>query len=147
MFKHLLVPVDGSELSVRAMDVSIELARSLGARITGFVAEPDLPMSAISTNPSVFSDQVKAHEVKSEAHAHAVLAKFSQRAEAAGIAFASDHTSTQQVDRAIIESAERAGADLIVMVTHGRGVFGELLFGSRTKDVMSHTKLPVLVLH
>jgi nucleotide-binding universal stress UspA family protein len=147
MFKHLLVPVDGSDLSVRAMTSSIELAQKLGARITGFVAEPDLPMSTISTNPTVFTEQVKAHEAKSEAHAQSVLAKFESLCAEAGIAFAADHTSTQQVDRAICEAAERAGADLVVMVTHGRGAFGELLFGSHTKNVMSRCKLPLLVLH
>ena len=157
MFKHLLVPVDGSELSVRAMTSSIELAQKLGARITGFVAEPDLPMSTISTNPSVFTEQVKSHEAKSEAHAQAVLHKvadvavttmgFQTLCGEAGIAFSADHTTTQQVDRAIVEAAERAGADLVVMVTHGRGVFGELLFGSHTKNVMTRSKLPLLVLH
>ncbi|MBP6250633.1 MAG: universal stress protein [Leptothrix sp. (in: Bacteria)] len=147
MFKHLLVPVDGSELSVRAMTSSIELAQKLGARITGFVAEPDLPMSTISTNPSVFTEQVKSHEAKSEAHAQAVLHKFQTLCGEAGIVFSADHTTTQQVDRAIVEAAERAGADLVVMVTHGRGVFGELLFGSHTKNVMTRSKLPLLVLH
>jgi nucleotide-binding universal stress UspA family protein len=147
MFKHLLVPVDGSELSLRAMSSSIELAKQLGARITGFVAEPDLPMSTISTNPNVFTEQVRAHEAKSEAHANSVLHKFEALAKEAGVEFSADHSSTQQVDRAIVEAAERAGADLIVMVTHGRGVFGELVFGSHSKSVMSHTKLPLLVLH
>lgn len=147
MFKHLLVPVDGSDLSLRAMNTSIELAKQLGARITGFVAEPDLPMSTISTNPSVFTDQVRAHEAKSEAHAASVLGKFETLATEAGVAFSADHTATQQVDRAIVEAAERAGADLILMVTHGRGAFGELLFGSHSKNVMSRTKLPLLVLH
>lgn len=147
MFKHILVPVDGSDLSSRAMTSSIELAKTLGARITGFVAEPDLPMSTISTNPTVFTEQVKAHEAKSEAHAQAVLAKFEAIAKEAGVEFAADHTSTQQVDRAIVEAAERAGADLILMVTHGRGFFGELLFGSHTKNVMSMTKVSLLAMH
>jgi len=147
MFKHLFVPVDGSELSVRAMTSSIELAKTLGARITGFVAEPDLPLSTISTNPSVFTEQVRAHEAKSEAHAQGVLQKFESLAQEAGIAFAADHATAPQIDQSIVEAAERAGADLIVMVTHGRGVFGELVFGSHSKSVMSRTKLPLLVLH
>jgi nucleotide-binding universal stress UspA family protein len=90
---------------------------------------------------------VKSHEAKSEAHAQAVLHKFQTLCGEAGIAFSADHTTTQQVDRAIVEAAERAGADLVVMVTHGRGVFGELLFGSHTKNVMTRSKLPLLVLH
>jgi nucleotide-binding universal stress UspA family protein len=54
---------------------------------------------------------------------------------------------TNAVDEAIVNAAAEFGCDLIVMVTHGRGVFGELLFGSHTKNVLSRCKLPLLVLH
>lgn len=147
MFKHLLVPVDSSDLSSRAMDASIELATKLGARITGFVAEPDVTLALASANPSTFVEQVKQHEAEAVSHAQALLAQFKARADAAGIAFSGDFQSAPQIDQAIVEAAERAGADLILMVTHGRGVFGELVFGSHTKNVMSRTKLPLLVLH
>ena len=70
MFKHLFVPVDGSELSLRAMDASIALALSLGATITGFVAEADIPLSAVSASPTTFVKQIEAHEARTEAHAH-----------------------------------------------------------------------------
>lgn len=147
MFKHLFVPVDGSALSIRAMDASIELARSLGATITGFVVEPDIPLSAISVNPAVFVQQVEAHETRTDVHAHAVLNTFADRAKAAGVPFASEYRRSDQTDAVIVEVANMVKADLIVMVTHGRGVFSELLFGSHTKNVMSRTKVPLLVLH
>ncbi|PXW99535.1 nucleotide-binding universal stress UspA family protein [Sphaerotilus hippei] len=147
MFKHLLVPVDGSELSLRAMDSSIELARQLGARITAFVAEPDVPLAAVSSNPTTFVKQVEAHQAKSDAHARNVLGAFEERAKAAGITFVGETLTTVAVDNAIVETAERCDCDLILMVTHGRGAFGELLFGSHTKNVMSRTKRAVLVLH
>ena len=54
---------------------------------------------------------------------------------------------TDGVDEAIVQVATEAGCDLIVMATHGRGAFGELLFGSHTKNVISRSKLPLLVLH
>jgi len=147
MFKHLFVPVDGSALSVRAMDASIELARSLGASITGFVVEPDIPLAAVSSSPTVFVQQIAAHENRTDAHAHTVLNTFADRAKAAGVVFASEYRRTDQTDAVIAEVADIVKADLIVMVTHGRGPFSELLYGSHTKNVMSRTKVPLLVLH
>ena len=58
MYQHLFVPVDGSELSQRAMDGSIELAKQLGARITGFVVEPDLPLSAATSRTEGLMDRI-----------------------------------------------------------------------------------------
>jgi len=76
-----------------------------------------------------------------------VLDAFAERAKAAGVAFRSEYRRSDQTDAVIAEVADLVKADLIVMVTHGRGVFGEMLFGSHTKNVMSRTKVPLLVLH
>ena len=65
----------------------------------------------------------------------------------AGVAFTGLHARTDGVDHAIIAQAEESGCDMIVMRTHGRGTFGELLFGSNTKNVLAKCKLPLLVLH
>lgn len=147
MFKHLFVPVDGSELSLRAMESSIALARSLGATITGLVVESDIPLSAVSASPTTFVKQIEAHEARTDAHAHKVLQAFADRAKAAGVTFESEYRRSDQTDAVIAEVADIVKADLIVMVTHGRGAFSELLYGSHTKNVMSRTKVPLLVLH
>jgi len=147
MYKHLFVPVDGSELSLRAMDGSLALAKQLGARITGFVVEPDLPLSVTSGSAATFTARVQAHEEHNEAHATALLAKFADRAAQAGVEFTASHVTAPSVDQAIADEADRAGCDMIVMVTHGRGTMGELLFGSHTKAVIARTKLPLFVLH
>lgn len=76
-----------------------------------------------------------------------MLQAFADRAKAAGVTFESEYRRSDQTDAVIAEVADIVKADLIVMVTHGRGVFGELLFGSHTKNVMSRTKVPLLVLH
>ncbi|WP_157269489.1 universal stress protein [Azohydromonas aeria] len=147
MYKHLFVPVDGSELSHRAMDSSIELARQLGARITGFVVEPEISLSMVSSNAAAFAERVRSHEQQNEAHAKALLRQFEERAVAAGVAFAGRFVESSSVDDAITGEAEKAGCDMIVMVTHGRGPLGEFLFGSHTKHIIASSKLPVLVLH
>jgi nucleotide-binding universal stress UspA family protein len=147
MFQHLLVPLDGGELSERAATVSLELARKLGAKVTGFISEPLPPLPNMATNMALYNRDADEHKRKSEAHAQAVLNRFAERAAAAGVPFEAHFTTADAVDDAIIAAAQQHGCDLIVMVTHGRGAFGELLFGSHTKTVIARSKLPVLVLH
>jgi nucleotide-binding universal stress UspA family protein len=76
-----------------------------------------------------------------------VLAKFGAKAAEQGVAFDGKFLRTDAVDDAIVSAAAEYDCDLIVMVTHGRGAFGELLFGSHTKNVLARCKLPLLVLH
>lgn len=147
MFTHLLVPVDGTELSERAEQVSLDLARKLGAKVTGFVAEPMPPMPTMAANITAYQRETDAHQARTEAHAHDVLGRFRARAAELGVAFEGKFGRTDSVDDAIVKAAAEHGCDLIVMVTHGRGAFGELLFGSHTKNVLSRSKVPLLVLH
>lgn len=146
MYKHLFVPVDGSELSRRAMDGSIELARQLGARITGFVVEPDVPITAATSRTEPLIDRMKDNESKNEAHASALLGQFEKRAKAAGVEFTAHHVTAYLVDDAIVEEAEKLSCDMIVIVTHGRTKLGKFIFGSHTRNVIVNSKLPVLVL-
>lgn len=147
MYQRILVPVDGSELSVRAMSASIDLARQLGAAITGFVAEPVLDRPDRPASASALLREAEEHDAITAAHADEVLSRFAQQAQAAGVPFEGHHAQVPRIDRAIIDAAESRGCDLIVMVTHGRGAFGEFLYGSQTKAVLSGSRLPLLVLH
>jgi len=147
MYHHLLVPIDGSELSERAAEASLELARKVGARVTGFVVEPDPPLPNLGSHPANYSRDADEHLVRTEAHAQEVLGQFAAKAAAQGVPFAGRFKRTDGVDDAILDAADEYGCDTIVMITHGRGTFGELLFGSHTKKLMARTKLPLLVLH
>ncbi len=145
MYKRILVPVDGNELTERAIAASIELASQLGAAITGFVAEPLLPVPPGPLPAGSFEDELREHDAMTEAHARQVLSRFEHAARAAGVPFEGYHDQVPRVDKAIIEAAESRGCDMILMVTHGRGAFGEFLFGSQTKAVLAGCKLPLLV--
>jgi nucleotide-binding universal stress UspA family protein len=147
MYKHLLVPIDGSEITERAIDSSITLARQLGAAIHGFVVEPTPPLPAVGRHPSVIATEAELHDARTEAHARGLLNKFKAMADAAGVAFKGSFERSERVGDAIVEQARENGCDMIVMATHGRGPFGELLFGSYTKSVLARSKLPLLVLH
>jgi nucleotide-binding universal stress UspA family protein len=147
MYRNLLVPVDGSELTDRAIAASVELAQQLGAAITGFVAEPMAPLPTPGRPAPMIRQDTLEHDAMTTAHAKQVLARFEAVAKRAGVPFVGRHAQVPRVDRAIIAAAEAQGCDMIVMVTHGRGAFGEFLFGSQTKAVLAGSSLPLLVLH
>ena len=147
MIRNLLVPLDGTPLAERAMQDSIALARQLGASITGFVAEPDPPMPHEGSSMTRYMKERKAHGVQADTHAHELLSRFGALAHAAGVVFSGRHQRTDYIDQAIASVADEIDDVMIVMVTHGRGAFGGLLCGSRTKQVMTLTKAPLLVLH
>jgi nucleotide-binding universal stress UspA family protein len=134
MIERLLVPIDGEGFGERAFGPSLGLARQLGAAITGLIVEP-----FHSTTP--WTDGLL------HAHARRVLARFEDSAREAGVPFHGIAVQASEVSDAILEAAGAHRCDMIVMVTHGRGVVSEVLWGSNTRRVMARTRLPVLVLH
>lgn len=147
MLKTMLVPLDGTEMSERVMRESIDLAKRIGASIVGFTAEPELPSPTEDSSTISYQRELDAHRQRSEGHAKEVLSRFAAQAAEAGVDFSSRHAVSNQVEDEIVRIAEELEEPLIVMFTHGRGLFGELLYGSHTKNVMGKTKVPLLVLH
>ncbi len=147
MYKRILVPVDGSGLSDRAIGESVDLARQLGATLVGFIAEPLAPIPTTVRAVELIEQEDLDHEIRTREHGQPVLARFARAAEAAGVPFEGHLDRVARIDRAIVAAAESHRCDLIVMATHGRGAFGEFLFGSQTKAVLAGTSLPLLVLH
>ena len=147
MYRNLLVPVDGGDLSELAIHASIELARRLGASITAFVAEPTPPLPAVGRSARVVEIENDLHDARTTRHAQEVLTRFEARARDAGVAFRGHHAQAPRVEDAIVDAAQEHGCDIIVMATHGRGAFGEFLYGAHTKGVLARSKLPLLVLH
>ncbi len=147
MYKRILVPLDGSDLGNRAIPASIALAQQLGATLIGFIAEPMPPLPTAPRNEALLREELRRHEAQTQAHANTVLARFESAARAAGVPFEGWHEEAPRVHKAIVAAAQQRGADMIVMVTHGRGAFGEFLFGSQTKAVLAESQIPLLVLH
>lgn len=142
MFKHILVPTDGSDITAKAVDKAIELARTLGARLTTVSVKEPFPYSAISemqpVPPQEFFD---AQERIAAGRVKAVV----DRAAAAGLACSGSTVEALHPWEAILDVAEKQGADLVVMASHGRRGMAALLLGSETQRVLIHTKLPVLI--
>ena len=120
MFKHILVPTDGSPLSEAAVAHAVEFAKSIGAKITGLHVIP--PFHTFTYDSEMLEDTREQFDKDSQAHAEHFLAK--------------------------IESmAKEAGCDVIAMASHGRKGMKGLLMGSETQKVLTHSTIPVLIYH
>jgi nucleotide-binding universal stress UspA family protein len=145
MFKHILIPTDGSELSDKAIEAGVEFAREVNARVTGFTVVPEYRIPSQVELMSKHGVSMPQYEDESRRHADAALSKISDRARAAGVAFDTDFAQSDVPHEAIIRAAESHGCDLIFMASHGRSGISALIHGSETQGVLSHTKIPTLV--
>jgi nucleotide-binding universal stress UspA family protein len=145
MYTHLLVPTDGSKLSDKAVAHAIALAKSLRARITVFYASPDYPMP-IYAEGVIFEPVSKREYAKQAAEgAKKVLDRATAKAKTAGVECATAHVIAAAPWEAILAAARKSKCDAIVMASHGRRGIGALLLGSETTKVLTHGKLPVIV--
>ncbi len=148
MYKHILLPTDGSELSERAVQSGIALAKALNAKVTGFFAIPSVTFGdyvELSRNPATAMQQMKEREAELNQAARRILAAVEDRAREAGVECAVAQTPSDRPAEAIIEAAKSNGCDLVFMASHGRRGVDALLLGSETSKVLTHSKIPVLV--
>jgi nucleotide-binding universal stress UspA family protein len=142
MFKRILVPTDGSDITAKAIDTAIALAKSVGAQLYTISAKEPFPYSAISemqpTPPQEFFD---AQERIASQRVQAVV----KQCEAAGVSCQAHTVEALHPWEAIIDHAKHMECDLLVMASHGRRGVSALLLGSETQKVLTHTKVPVLV--
>ncbi len=110
MYRNLLVPVDGTELSDTAMLRSIELAQQLAATITAFIVEPTQPLPAVGRPAAIVMAENEVHDLRIAQHATEVLKTFEARARAAGVAFKGHYRQAPQVPDAIAEAAAEHSA-------------------------------------
>lgn len=145
MFKHILVPTDGSPLSEGTVSRAISFAKDAGARITFFYAQPDFPMPIYGEGALIDPTTPEQFSKSAEAEAMKILNRAKSEADAAGVAADTDTVVNEVPYEAVIDAAERHGCDLIFMASHGRRGIAGLLLGSETQKVLTHSKVPVLV--
>jgi len=144
-YRHLLVPTDGSELSSEAVRQAVELGQSLGARLTIFHVQTNFPISLVGVGELVDPHTVDALVTAARDNAQQILAEAAAVAQAAGVPCDQDTVVHALPYAAIVEAANRHGADLIVMASHGRRGLEGVLVGSETHRVLTHSACPVLV--
>lgn len=143
MYKHILIPIDGSESSARAIAQGVGLAAVLKARVTALMATPPIPPFILERLAQpVYNEQL---EQNAKDYAERSLAVVAEAAMAAGVPCKTTHLKHDRPWEAIIQVAEQKGCDLIVMASHGRAGVSALVLGSETNKVLTHSKIPVLV--
>lgn len=142
MFKRILVPTDGSEITMKAVSSAIALAKSVGAQLYTISVKEPFPYSAISemqpTPPQEFFDAQERIAAKR-------VAGVVDAAKAEGLACQAHTVEALHPWEAIIDHAKRQECDLVVMASHGRRGVSALLLGSETQKVLTHSTIPILV--
>jgi nucleotide-binding universal stress UspA family protein/hemerythrin-like domain-containing protein len=144
MYRHLLVPLDGSRLATELARQSVLLAKSLGARITFFHAEEDYGSTSMAALERVMWPSLYNEKVAGDARAE--LAKAAVVAREAGVDHELLTVTSDRPHEAILQAAEARRCDLIVIASHGRRGLRGLILGSQTQNVLQQASLPVLVL-
>ena len=143
MFKHLLLPTDGSEASQAALLEGVRLAKAFNARITGISVVPEFHV--LTFNTTMIEETRDVFVAESRAQAHKYLTLLSKAADAAGVPCETEVVLSDHPYEAIVDASKAKGCDLILMASHGRRGVQALLIGSETQKVLTHSKIPVLV--
>jgi nucleotide-binding universal stress UspA family protein len=143
MYSHILIPTDGSPLSAKAVDHGAMLAKMCGAKVSLItVTEPfhvfSLDADQLEDTPAEYKRHMKERATRTLAQAVDVV-------QGAGVSFDEIHADDDQPYEAIVRTADAKRCDLIVMASHGRRGVSALLLGSETTKVLTHSKIPVLV--
>ena len=143
MYKHILIPTDGSELSKLALEEGVALAKALSARVT--VVTVTTPFHVITGNPVMLTYTPERYREHMAAIASQYLDKGKTIAAAAAVACDLVHIEDEHPYKAIIDTAQTRGCDAIQMASHGRRGMSAVLLGSETLKVLTHSTIPVIV--
>ena len=142
MFKKILVPTDGSGLAAKAVETAVQLAKTQSAHVVGVYVIDPFPYIGIGDASAV---GLQAYLTEAKSAATRALDGLSKVCVASGVPFSGDTIERNVVYEGILETAEAEGCDLIVMGSHGRQGVKALILGSVAQKVLTHAKVPVLV--
>jgi nucleotide-binding universal stress UspA family protein len=145
MFKHILIPTDGSELSRATASRAVSFAKEAGARVTVFYAKPEYPIAYFGEGALIDPTTPEKFAELADQQAAEYLADVQRQCTEAGVECSTVAATSDVPYEAIIEAAEKSGCDLIFMASHGRRGISGFLLGSETNKVLTHSKVPVLV--
>ena len=145
MYKHILIPTDGSEVAERAVAAGIAFAKSVNARVTAFTALEEYQVPGEAELMARQARSLDQHIAEAKQKAEAILGPVRERAAAAGVACNTCDALSDRPYEAIIQAADSHGCDLIFMASHGRRGIRALIYGSQAQGVLTHSKIPTLV--
>lgn len=145
MYQHILIPIDGSELSSHASASAVKFASSIKARVTFLHVQPDYPRPIVGEGTLIAPENREDFQRGTQEVAEAILRRAMELAATAGVT-ANSHTEVSDITWEVItRTAVTEQCDLIFMASHGRRGLAGLLIGSETHKVLTHTTTPVLV--
>ena len=145
MFKHILVPTDGSQFSQNAVRQAVIFAKETGAQITAFYAKPAPPIPYYGEGIGYNFEMPSKYNELLEKQAQESLGFVENLCQQEGVSCTKLESTSDVPYQAIIEAATQCKCDLIFMASHGRSGISALLLGSETSKVLTHSKIPVLV--
>ena len=145
MFKHILIPTDGSKLSQVTAKRAISFAKEAGARVTVFFAKPEYPIAYFGEGALIDPTTPEKFAELAEQQAAEYLGEVARQCADVGVECATIAATSDVPYEAIIDAAEKSACDLIFMASHGRRGISGFLLGSETNKVLTHSKVPVLV--
>jgi nucleotide-binding universal stress UspA family protein len=145
MYKHILIPTDGSPTADKAVQEGLAFAREAGARVTFFTAVPEYEVPNEATLMARHAISLYEHDRRSAQRAHEILAPAERRARDAGVDCDTDSAQSNRPSEAIVAAARSHGCDAIFMASHGRTGIARLWHGSETEEVLTHSAIPTLV--
>jgi nucleotide-binding universal stress UspA family protein len=148
MYKHILVPTDGSPLSAEAVKQAVMLARPIGAKLTVMHVMPNYEAfvnERYNVLPALAAPVKKKYQEEFAAASKKILDDACAKVPAAGIECAKVSVTGESPYEAIIKQAAKSKCDLIMMASHGRRGLKGVLLGSETQKVLTHSKIPVLI--
>lgn len=145
MFKHILVPTDGSAHSQQTVERAISFAKEAGARLTFFYAKPEYPVAYYGEGALIDTTSPEQFAELAEQQAAKILTFAEEECRKAGVPYSGITLTCDVPYEGIIQAATEAGCDLIFMASYGRRGFSDILLGSETHKVLTHSKIPVLV--
>lgn len=145
MYKHILIPTDGSEISGVAIREGLALAKALGARVTGFFSPEQYEVLAYGEYfpPNLISKT--DWDKRSKETAEKYLAPIEKAAKTANVEYDGYYQESITPWQAIIDAAKKKKCDLIFMASHGRSGITSLMLGSQAAKVLNHSTIPVLI--
>jgi nucleotide-binding universal stress UspA family protein len=145
MFKHVLLPTDGSPVARKAIKAGLALAKDFGAKVTAYYALDAVPSYVYSEGYVISTAALRDFDKQAREQGINYLGQVEKAAKAAGVPCQTLITKPATAAQGIIAAAKKQRCDVIFMASHGRGEFATLLLGSVTQKVLAHSKIPVLV--
>ena len=143
MYKHLLIATDGSDVSKKAVEQGLALAKALGAKTS--VVSVTEPWASVAYGEMAYGFPIDEYEKNAAENAAGILSNAAEAAKKAGVACDIVHVKDQYPADGIIAAAKDRGCDLIVMASHGRRGLSRLMLGSQAHRVVTLSTLPVLI--